>query len=144
MGFFSMITGADTYAGIHNALLMEHALGVMEYHELDQLWSQFPQSAMSGAPRGMGFEEVVAAILGGRLVELNIFAKAMLDLDLPPKLAREKWFSISNPFAVLPDINKTWQKVRMAQADMLRRHGVDIQIPRAPLIPELHKLTSEY
>lgn len=130
MGFWSQISGADAFAGAYNAVLAEHALSVMSGGDAERVALQFAKTAMSGAPPGTSPDYVLSRIeRGGRVLQMNFFAMAMADCAMAPRLPRELWMQIANPFSALPDSDKLWAKVRMVETDMLRKHGVHIRVP---------------
>lgn len=120
-------------AGAFNAVLMQHALMEMGNDERAALWAQVLPSALSGA-RG-ATEEFMAKQLRNtnRIVQLNICAIAMADLQAVPRLPGELWMGIANPWLALPDTPKLWQHVRTQEEYVLRKHGAAVTVPKESL-----------
>lgn len=134
MGFWSQVLGVDNHAAAYNAVLMEHALGVLSQRDADEVMAAFKTVVASGAPGGRWTPTLSAMVrTSGRLVQLNLLALTMAHTDRPPTIAGELWWPIRNPFASAADTVENWAKVRAVEADMLRRHRVHITVPRESL-----------
>lgn len=131
MGFWSMVTGVDAFAGTYNAVVMEHTLQVMSPADVARLQQQLPLTTLSGLGTMGNSPEAAIAFLqkASRVVQLNMLAFAMADLELRPALPGELWVFLKNPFAALPDTLSIREKVRSRETEMLRKHGVKISVP---------------
>lgn len=134
MGFWSQVLGLDKHAAAYNAVLMEHAFQTVAQEDFERIMARFPQVVASGSPGRQWTESLERYVWGsGRLAQLNLFAITMADLQMVPRLPKELWMEVRNPFADAEDSDQNWAKVRLVEADMLKRHGVTIHVPRRSL-----------
>lgn len=135
MGFWGKLLGGkfDAYPGAYNAVLAEHALSVMSAPDRKTVLDAVTPTVLSGAngaPMPLVMEMFADA---GRPAQLNFVALAMSSLKMVPRLPKELWFEIANPFVSCADSPAFREKITQIAGQLERKHGEKIVVAQRSL-----------
>jgi len=135
MGIWGKVFGSvmDAYPGAYNAVLAEHALSVMAAQDRAEVLAGVIPLVMDGSP-GMTISMAESIFSkAGRPAQLNFVALVMASFQMVPRLPKELWFSITNPFVSCPESPAFREKISQISGQMYKKHGLEIQVSRRPL-----------
>lgn len=126
--------GLSQTAAAFNAALTEHALSLLTAPQVASLVRVLPGAIAAGAPYSMDDDAAISLFnQSGRVQQLNIIAIAMMNYGIKPAELPARWMPMKNPFDPRFDLPKTWENVRLAEYELLKKHGVSVHVPGARL-----------
>jgi len=129
------LPGKKKYDAATNALLVEHALGSIEFIPenpfAQQLKAAIVQVQRYALHRNVPEQKVYSDFNSyTRFQQLNIIAMAFNEVGIEPVLHGEYWQPVKNPF--LPNLDSP-SHIRAVAERLARKHGTRIEIGTEPM-----------
>jgi hypothetical protein len=132
MGLLSfLLKGNKGFAAANNALLAEHMLPSLTTQQKQRVQGQILHIYRAGGFPNISEDFVYTDFNSQpRLVQLNLIAMALNDLNIEPPLKGEFWNEVRNPFR--PDIYDQ-RDMEAVQARLSNQHKIHFQVAQGPM-----------